>query len=102
MDEIAGVWILRSFHMEDLKSGQRTEVFGPNPRGVLIIHPGGRMYRAAKLLMDRDGKDAAFVAARREAELSAKGDIEGVAAWRGIRRAIEELQRGREPGEALN
>jgi len=60
------------------------------------------LYRAAKLLMDRDGKDAAFVAARREAELAAKGDIEGVAAWRGIRRAIEELQRGREPGEALN
>src|SRR5579863_4827557 len=43
MDEIAGVWILRSFHTEELASGQRIEVFGPNPRGVLIIHPGGRM-----------------------------------------------------------
>ena len=60
------------------------------------------IHRAAKLLMDRDGKDAAFVAGRREAELASRGDIEGVAAWRAIRRAIKELQRGREPGEALN
>jgi len=60
------------------------------------------LYRAAKPMMDRDGKDATFVAARREAELADKGDIEGVAAWRAIRQAIEELQRGREPGEAVN
>jgi hypothetical protein len=52
--------------------------------------------------MDRDGKDAAFVAARGEAEQATNADLEGVAAWHAIRRAIEELQRGREPGEALN
>lgn len=60
------------------------------------------LYRAAKILIDRDGKHAGFVAAHREAELAAEGDVEGVAAWRAIRRAVEELQRGREPGEALN
>lgn len=49
------------------------------------------MFPAAKLLIDPDGKDAAFVAARREAELAADGDIEGVVAWRAIRRTIEEL-----------
>jgi hypothetical protein len=59
-------------------------------------------YRAAKLLMDRNGKAAGVVAAQRETELAAKGDIEGVTAWRAIRCAIEELQRGRQPGEVLN
>lgn len=41
--EITGVWILRSFHMQEIETHRRIEVFGPNPRGVIIIHPGGRM-----------------------------------------------------------
>ncbi len=60
------------------------------------------IYRAAKLLIDRDGKEAAFVAAHREAELAGKGNIEGLVAWRAIRRAIEELQRRRQPWQTLN
>jgi len=54
------------------------------------------------LLIDRDGKDAGFVSARSEPKLAARGDIDGVAAWRTIRRATEELQRGRQLGESLN
>ena len=49
--EIAGVWILRSFQMEEMETGHRIEVFGPNPRGVLIIHSGGRM---AALITPKD------------------------------------------------
>jgi hypothetical protein len=60
------------------------------------------LYSAAKLIIDRHGKNAAFVAARCEAESAAKGDIEGVVVSRAIRCAIEELQRGRRPDEPLN
>ena len=42
-NEIAGVWSLRSFHMENVETGERWEHFGSNPRGTLILHPGGRM-----------------------------------------------------------
>jgi len=40
---IAGVWILRSFHIEEAGTGRRTLPFGPDPSGALIMHPGGRM-----------------------------------------------------------
>ena len=60
------------------------------------------IHRAAKLPIERDGKEAASVAARCEVELAVTGDIEGAPAWRAIRRASKELQRSREPGEALN
>ncbi len=43
ISEVIGIWILRSFHLEDMETGQRIDPFGANPRGVLIIHPGGRM-----------------------------------------------------------
>ena len=48
--------------------------------------------------MDREGKDAAFAAARREARLAAKGDIEGIAAWRAVRRVTEGAVEGPESG----
>jgi Lipocalin-like domain len=41
--EVVGVWILRSCHLEVQETGQRFDPFGPNPRGVLIIHTDGRM-----------------------------------------------------------
>lgn len=40
---IAGVWILRSFHMEDVRTEGRSEPFGPAQRGTLILHLDGRM-----------------------------------------------------------
>lgn len=42
-DGVVGVWKLRSFHMEDVDTGQRSEPFGPAPRGTLILHADGRM-----------------------------------------------------------
>ena len=41
-------------------------------------------------------------AAERADELLEAGDIEGAAIWRAIMDAIEELQRGPEPGEMVN
>jgi len=38
-----GVWILRACYQEIVQTGERIDMFGPNPRGVLIILPEGRM-----------------------------------------------------------
>ena len=43
--------------------------------------------------MKRYGTDAALEAGMRADALLAEGDVEGVATWRAIIRAIEELQR---------
>jgi hypothetical protein len=61
------------------------------------------VYRSAKLLIDQHGDEAAIHAAMRTDELLDAGDLDGVAVWRRIIRAIEELQR-KEPreGEAVN
>ena len=40
---ILGAWKLRSFHMEVVDTKERSEPFGPAPRGSLILHPDGRM-----------------------------------------------------------
>lgn len=42
-NDILGVWTLRSFHTEDLETGERLELFGSDPRGRLMLHPDGRM-----------------------------------------------------------
>ncbi len=54
-------------------------------------------YRSAKLLIDQQGEDAATHAAMEAEKLMAKGDMEGVATWKRVIAAIEELQR-QEPG----
>jgi hypothetical protein len=41
-------------------------------------------------------------AAARTAVLAGEGDEEGAAIWRQITAAVEELQRERRPGEAVN
>ena len=38
-----GVWKLQSFYAENVETGERSETFGPEPRGTLILHPDGRM-----------------------------------------------------------
>ena len=58
--------------------------------------------RAAKLLVDQHGEDAPIRAAERADELLEAGDFEGAAIWRSILAAIEERQRGPEPGEMVN
>jgi hypothetical protein len=60
------------------------------------------IYRAAMLIIDRHGDDAALYAAAGTAVLSGEGDEEGAAVWRQITAAVEELQRERRPGEAIN
>jgi hypothetical protein len=41
--ELTGVWILRSAHLERADTGEKILSYGDNPRGVLILHEGGRM-----------------------------------------------------------
>ncbi len=38
-----GAWKLRSFHMENVETKERSEPFGSEPRGSLILHADGRM-----------------------------------------------------------
>lgn len=40
---ILGAWKLRSFYMEAVDTKERSEPFGPAPRGSLILHSDGRM-----------------------------------------------------------
>lgn len=60
------------------------------------------IFQAAKLLIDQHGEDAAERAARRAVELLNDWDADGAMIWRRIHEAIGELQRARQPGEALN
>lgn len=49
------------------------------------------VWRAANLLIKQHGDDAPIHAAMRADELLAEGDLEGVAIWKAIIRAIDEL-----------
>jgi Lipocalin-like domain len=40
---LTGVWILRSARLERVDDGETILPYGDNPRGVLILHEGGRM-----------------------------------------------------------
>ena len=60
------------------------------------------LFRAAKLLIDKHGNDAAIRTAQRADGLLNGGDMGGGAVWRQILEAIEELTRGRREGEAVN
>jgi hypothetical protein len=40
---LIGVWILRSARHERIDTGEKILSYGDNPRGVLILHEGGRM-----------------------------------------------------------
>ena len=52
-------------------------------------------FRAAKLLIEQDGGDAALRAAQRIDELLEEGDVRGNSVWRWTLASIEELRRGR-------
>jgi triphosphoribosyl-dephospho-CoA synthetase len=51
------------------------------------------IYRAANLLIERHGGDAAFKAAQRADELLNRGDRDGEMLWLRILEAVEALQR---------
>ena len=48
---ILGVRTLREFVMETVETKERSEPFGPEPRGTLVLHPDGRM---AAMIAPRD------------------------------------------------
>jgi hypothetical protein len=52
--DIHGVWRLQDYYLENVQTGERTEAFGPNPNGVIIFLPEGRM--AAILTPSRSKK----------------------------------------------
>jgi hypothetical protein len=60
------------------------------------------VYAAAKLIIEQHGAGAGTRATERADELLGDGDAEGVAIWRAIVRAIDELQREPGPGDAVN
>jgi len=61
------------------------------------------IWRAAQLIVKRQGADAAIVAAQRADELFDEGDLDGVAVWKRILCAVEELQRvAPKVGERVN
>ncbi len=51
------------------------------------------IYRSANVLIRDHGGDAAIEVAMRADAMLAKGDIEGLAAWKRIVWAVEEIQR---------
>ncbi len=60
------------------------------------------IYRAANQLMKRYGQDAEFEAAMRADAMIERGDPEGLAVWKRILRAVDELQRDKpKQGENL-
>jgi Lipocalin-like domain len=42
-NELTGVWILRSAYLKRVDTGETILTYGDDPRGVLILHEGGRM-----------------------------------------------------------
>jgi hypothetical protein len=49
------------------------------------------IWQSAKILVDRHGADALTVAEQRAAEMIGRGDAEGLAVWKRIKTAVEEL-----------
>ena len=67
----------------------------PNAPGALDI------YRSANVLIREHGEDAALEAAKHADAMLAKDDLEGLAVWKQVLKAIEEVQRReRHDGEA--
>jgi hypothetical protein len=60
------------------------------------------IYRSASLMIRRHGSEANIHADIRADELLEAGDLDGAAVWRQVVKAIQELQRGARPGEAIN
>ena len=58
------------------------------------------IYRGAKLLIDRHGDDAVIEAAMKADKMLEQGDLDGLATWNRILRAIEELRSGKRPEDA--
>ena len=55
------------------------------------------IYRTAKLLIARHGDNAVIEAAMMADKMLEQGDLDGLATWNRILRAIEELRAGKRP-----
>ncbi len=61
------------------------------------------IYRSANLLVKQYGEDAPIHAAMRADAMLGAGDLDGLATWKRILRAVEELQGSEpKPGEAVH
>ena len=61
------------------------------------------IFRSAQVLVKQHGQDAPIHAAMRADAMLEAGDLDGVATWRRILRAVEELQgTDPRPGEAVH
>ncbi len=58
------------------------------------------IYRAAQALVKRHGEDAPIHAAMRADSILEKGDLDGLALWKRILRAVEELRSEERPKSA--
>ncbi len=58
------------------------------------------IYRSANLLVKQHGEDAPIHAAMRTDAMLAAGDLDGLAVWKRVLRAVEELQ-GVEPAPGV-
>ena len=58
------------------------------------------IYRSANELIEKHGEDAPIHAAMRADELMEAGDMEGVAVWKRIVKAVEELLSEERPDDA--
>ncbi len=60
------------------------------------------IFRSAQVLVKQHGEDAPIQAAMRADAMLEAGDLDGLATWKRILRAVEELQgTGSKPGEAV-
>jgi lipocalin-like protein len=62
--ELLGVWLLRSAHTQRVDTGEVIFTRGENPRGVLILHEGGRM---VAIITPRNPSDAKTEAGKAKA-----------------------------------
>lgn len=60
------------------------------------------IWRAAHALLRQHGDDAGTIAAQRADKMLADGDLDGLAVWRRIVRAVEELTRERRKGDQVH
>ncbi len=65
--------------------------------------PALDIYRSAQVLVKQHGQAAPIEAAMRADAMLDKGDLDGLAAWKRILRAVEELQgTAPKPGEVVH
>lgn len=43
-EDLVGIWIIESFHIEDCETGVRTAPWGERPSGTVMFDPDGRMF----------------------------------------------------------